>query len=133
MKKPPTNTAVLARAVLGTVIGATLLGSIAQSALAKSMYDGRWSVSIVTEQGTCDRSFRYPVSIVNGAIERSAEGDHSFAISGKVTGSGTVHVVVARGQQRAEGSGRLSPIEGRGKWISGRGECSGYWTADRRG
>ena len=116
MKKPPTLTAVLARAVLSLAIGAILVGSAAQSALAKSMYDGRWSVSIV-----------------NGAIERSAEGDCSFAISGKVTGSGTVHVVVARGQQRAEGSGRLSPIDGRGKWISGRGECSGYWTADRRG
>src|ERR1700731_2858826 len=106
MKKPPTITAVLARAVLSLAIGAILVGSAAQSAVAKSMYDGRWSVSIVTEQGTCDRSYRYPVSIVNGAIERSAEGDRSFAISGKVTGSGAVHVVVARGQQRAEGSGR---------------------------
>ncbi len=133
MEKPATDTAMLARAVLGIVIGTTLVGSSAQSALAKSIYDGSWSVSIVTEQGTCDRSYRYPVSIVNAAIERSTEGDQSFAISGKVTGSGTVHVVIARGPQRAEGSGRLSRSQGRGTWISGRGECSGYWTADRRG
>jgi hypothetical protein len=133
MKNLPTLRAALARGVLGIAMGATLLGSGAQSALARTMYDGRWSVSIVTEHGTCDRSYRYPVSIVNGVVERSAEGDQSFAISGKVTNTGALRVVVARGAQRAEGSGRLSPGGGQGKWVSGTGDCFGYWTAERRG
>ena len=132
MKKVLTAITVPGRTGLGIFIGIVLVGSTAQSAVAKTVYDGKWSVSIVTERGTCDRSYRYPVSIVNGVVQRSTAGDQSFAVSGKVTGTGTVHVVVARGQQRAEGSGRLSHIGGQGKWVSGTGECVGYWTAERR-
>lgn len=132
MTRALTAIAVPARAVLGVFIGIALVGSAGQSALAKTVYDGKWSVAIVTERGTCDRSYRYPVSIVNGVVQRSTAGDQSFAVSGKVTTTGTVHVVVARGQQRAEGSGRLSHIGGQGKWVSGTGECVGYWTAERR-
>ena len=29
-------------------------------------FDGTWSVEIVTEAGTCDRAYRYPVRIENG-------------------------------------------------------------------
>jgi hypothetical protein len=132
MKRALTAITMSARTVLGVFIGTALAGSAGQSALAKTLYDGKWSVAIVTERGTCDRSYRYPVSIVNGVVERSTEGDQSFAVSGKVTGTGTLHVVVARGRQRAEGSGRLSHIDGQGKWVSGTGECVGYWTAERR-
>jgi len=124
--------AVLGRAIFSIFIGAALVGGAAPAALAATMYDGKWSVSIVTERGTCDRGYRYPVSIVNGVVEHSAGGDQSFGISGKVTRKGTVHVVVARGQQRVEGSGRLSDVGGQGQWASGNGECSGYWTAERR-
>jgi hypothetical protein len=133
MKKLLPTVAVLAGSVLSIFIGIALVGGAANSGLATTIYDGKWSVSIVTEHGTCDRSYRYPVTIVNGVVQRSMEGDQSFAVSGKVTSTGAVHVVVARGQQRAEGSGRLSHVEGQGRWVSGSGDCLGYWTAERRG
>ena len=43
------------------------LGAVAPAA-ATPNYDGLWSVVIVTEKGTCDRAYRYPVRIANGAL-----------------------------------------------------------------
>ena len=36
-------------------------------------------------------------------------------------------------RKRADGVGRLTKAGGGGKWKSSRGECSGRWTAERRG
>ena len=37
-------------------------------ASAQRAYDGQWSVLIVTENGTCDRAYRYGVSIRSGGV-----------------------------------------------------------------
>jgi hypothetical protein len=99
-------------------------------AAAKSSFDGAWSVLIVTEKGSCDRAYRYPVKIDNGAVGYA--GDASFTVSGRVQPTGAVTVTVARGSKSANGSGRLSPTGGTGSWVAGSGECSGTWTAERR-
>ena len=49
-------------------------------AFAKSNYDGQWSVLIVTQKGTCDRAYRYPVQIQNGTVGYA--GSASFTVSG---------------------------------------------------
>jgi len=102
----------------------------AAPAFAKSSYDGQWSVLIVTQKGTCDRAYRYPVKIDNGAVGYA--GDSSFTVSGKVGANGAVTVMVARGSQSAKGTGRLSSNDGSGMWTAGSGDCSGTWTAERR-
>ena len=99
-------------------------------ATARSNFDGQWSVLIVTQKGTCDRAYRYPVKIDNGSVGYA--GDSSFTVSGKVGENGAVTVKVARGSQSANGQGRLSATDGSGMWIAGSGECSGTWTAERR-
>lgn len=99
-------------------------------AYAKSNYDGAWSVLIVTQKGTCDRAYRYPVKIDNGAVGYA--GSASFTVSGKVGDNGTVTVTVARGSTSAKGIGRMSSRDGSGIWTAGSGECSGTWTAERR-
>ncbi len=99
-------------------------------ATARSNFDGKWSVLIVTQKGTCDRAYRYPVKIDNGSVGYA--GDSSFTVSGKVGENGAVTVKVARGSQSANGQGRLSSTDGSGMWIAGSGECSGTWTAERR-
>jgi hypothetical protein len=99
-------------------------------ATAKSNFDGQWSVLIVTQKGTCDRAYRYPVKIENGAVGYA--GSASFTVSGKVGDNGAVTVLVARGNQSAKGQGRLSGTDGSGLWTAGSGECSGTWTAERR-
>jgi hypothetical protein len=88
-----------------------------------------WSVVIVTERGTCDRAYRYPIRISRGTVLNA--GDSPVNISGRVGGNGAVTVIVSHGNQRATGSGRLNGANGGGSWSGG--ECSGRWEAERRG
>ena len=97
---------------------------------AKPNFDGAWSVLIVTQKGTCDRAYRYPVKIENGSVGYA--GSASFTVSGKVGAKGDVTVTVARGSQSATGTGAMSGTDGSGTWKSAGGDCSGTWTAERR-
>jgi hypothetical protein len=123
--------AAMTRFTLATaaILAATAVPASA-TAVAKSTFDGQWSVLIVTQKGTCDRAYRYPVKISNGSVGYA--GDASFNVSGKVGDNGTVTVTVSRGSQSARGQGRLSATDGSGMWTAGSGDCSGTWTAERR-
>jgi hypothetical protein len=118
---------VPALAALG-IVAATVPASAPAS--ARTNFDGSWSVLIVTQKGTCDRAYRYPVKIDNGSVGYA--GDASFTVSGKVGDNGAVTVRVARGSQSANGQGKLSSTGGSGQWVAGSGECAGIWTAERR-
>ena len=104
----------------------------APAAIARAPFDGRWSVLIVTDAGTCDRAYRYALDISNGRITYD---DPSFNISGHVDARGRVNVSVSAGGERASGNGELSGDSGRGLWIghSATSACSGHWEAERRG
>ena len=95
-------------------------------------FDGTWSVVIMTESGTCDAAYRYRVRIENGVVRYDGDSDISF--SGKVDGTGAVRVSVARGQQHADGTGRLDGDGGTGTWTgaSTADRCQGRWEAERR-
>jgi len=84
----------------------------------------------MTQKGTCDRAYRYPVKIENGSVGYA--GSASFTVSGTVGNNGAVTVTVARGTQSASGTGRMSATDGSGIWTAGSGECSGTWSAERR-
>jgi hypothetical protein len=99
------------------------------STYAVPAYDGLWSVSIVTEKGDCDRGYRYPIRIQNGALA-NAGSVTAITINGKVQPTGAIVVIVSSGSKSATGSGRLSGDLGEGHWAGG--ECSGSWTAERR-
>src|SRR5204863_515519 len=77
------------------ILAATVPASAPAS--ARSNFDGTWSVLIVTQKGTCDRAYRYPVKIDNGSVGYA--GSASFTASGKVDGKGAVIVTVASGSQ----------------------------------
>ncbi len=104
----------------------------ASTALARSPYDGSWSVVIITDSGSCDRAYRYNLNVQSGRV--SYAGDASFDVQGRVTGNGRVRVSVSHGAQRADGSGRLARNFGNGTWRgrASSGECAGRWTAERR-
>jgi hypothetical protein len=96
------------------------------------VFDGLWSVSIVTMYGNCDRGYRYPLRIEGGLVGK-ADTDPNYDVAGAVARSGAIGVTVAGGGQTASGTGRLSRNYGRGVWRTASGECSGVWTAERRG
>jgi hypothetical protein len=115
----------------GALACAGIVGPAA-TALARTSYDGTWSVLIVTRSGECERALRYEVQIENGNV--FADGG-SASLQGRVAPSGAVRVSVSSGNQRAEGSGRLSRDTGGGQWRGqgSEGFCAGTWRADRRG
>ena len=41
-------------------------------------FDGTWSVEIITEAGTCDRAYRYPVRIENGRARFKQEFERNL-------------------------------------------------------
>jgi len=100
------------------------------AATTGNVYDGSWSVLIVTEHGACDRAYRYGVDIVDGMVRY----DGAVSFTGRVARNGNVQVSVSSGSSRANGAGRLSRTSGQGRWVgySGSDACSGYWQAERR-
>jgi hypothetical protein len=96
-----------------------------------AQFDGNWSVSIITDSGSCDRGYRYALRIANGRIYYD---NPSFNINGQVNARGQVSVTVSAGGQSASGIGRLSRDYGEGTWIgrSAADQCSGHWEAERR-
>jgi hypothetical protein len=116
--------------VLGAgILGVTAVLGASTPAGSSPSFDGVWSVVIITDKGTCDRAYRYPIRIQNGAL--LAEGSSPATINGKVAGNGQITVTVSAGNKSATGSGRLSGTTGTGSWKGG--ECSGTWEAERRG
>ena len=95
-------------------------------------FDGRWSVVIITDSGSCDRAYRYRVRISGGRIYY--DGDSAAVINGQVDPSGNVVVSLRYGQSTANGSGHLSGSDGDGRWqgASTSASCSGHWEAERR-
>jgi hypothetical protein len=95
-------------------------------------FDGRWSVVIITDAGSCDRAYRYGVRISGGRIYY--EGDSAAVINGQVDARGSVVVSLRYGQSSASGSGYLTDTGGEGRWqgASTSSSCSGRWEAERR-
>ncbi|MCC0804907.1 hypothetical protein FPV16_01500 [Methylobacterium sp. W2] len=95
-------------------------------------YDGNWSIEVITQDGPCDRAYRYGVRIAKG--EASYPGG-DFDIRGRVTGNGAVRATIMRGSDGANVVGQLDRGGyGSGTWSSnGMIRCSGRWNAEKRG
>jgi hypothetical protein len=127
MTKSQTSTVSRATLALIAISFAGALGAAAPAA-ATANYDGLWSVTIMTQKGNCDASYRYPVRISNGAVQN--DGPSLINVSGKVGGNGAVTVLVSAGDKSANGTGKLSGKLGGGVWAGG--SCAGRWEAERR-
>ena len=115
------------------IVGAVLAAVVPPaSTRAAGSFDGAWKVTIITQAGNCDPAYSYPVKVEGGRVSYS--GDGSFDISGRVGDAGAVSVAIARGDQKASASGKLSANSGSGQWSgkSSSMECSGRWDASRR-
>ncbi len=122
------------------VVLATTLAASAKTPKAKAPtkaaptlnFDGRWSVVIITDAGSCDRAYRYGVRISGGRLYY--DGDSGAVINGQVDARGNVAVTLSYGGSSASGSGHLSESDGDGRWrgSSSDASCSGRWEAERR-
>jgi hypothetical protein len=104
----------------------------ASPSLARSSFDGAWSVVVVTRAGNCTPTIRYPLAITNGIV--TGGGDSQASVAGRVAPTGAVRVTVQSGGSWASGSGRLGTTGGSGVWQGqgSSGLCQGTWQAERR-
>lgn len=97
-------------------------------------FDGNWSIQVVTEDGPCERAYRYALQIYNGEAVYPG-GD--VQIRGRVSSSGAVSGIISRGNDAARVQGRLTVQgSGSGHWGSigdSPISCRGSWNAVRRG
>jgi hypothetical protein len=129
MRNLGSGVTALAVAVFLTAVAAT---SSDATPRATGAFDGVWSVSIYTQSGPCDPSYRYPARIIGGHI-RQADNDFSYQLSGVVASSGAIAVVVTKSGQSATGYGKLLGNKGGGRWSAQSVQCFGIWNAVRRG
>jgi hypothetical protein len=120
------------RACVRTSVLALACAAVAGTAYAGTLYDGDWSVLLVSHGGACATTFRYGVQIADGRV--ISDGGSGITIQGRVNQKGFVRVMVRSGSQRADGSGRLAKNRGGGVWRGqgASGTCAGNWTAERR-
>ncbi|MEE7505888.1 hypothetical protein [Methylobacterium mesophilicum] len=120
--------------LLAATLPATALPAAAASrpATPPDRFDGTWSVEIITETGTCDRAYRYPVRIERG---RARFIGTAFTVEGGVARNGAIRGTISNGAATADVRGRLGPDGfGTGTWVaSGALACRGHWNAERRG
>lgn len=98
-----------------------------------NQFDGSWTITAVTKDGSCAASTNYQIEIKNGDV---AIPDPDIGIDGGVSGSGGVQATINRGSNKAPISGSLDPNgSGSGTWHTSGGllTCSGSWSAKRTG
>lgn len=109
------------------------LAPLAEAAQKRSAspnaYDGRWSVTVITERGPCDRASRLSLGVRNGVIEM---GDAMAQASGRVDPRGRVAVRVTNGADELSAYGSLGAGSGSGAWRAPGKQCAGRWVAERR-
>lgn len=101
----------------------------ADSASARSPYDGWWNLTFLTQRGGCDSSYNFTVQIQNGIVSHP----NLVKFRGRVAKGGAVRASVTVHDKHASGSGRLTRSTGKGRWAghAGKARCSGSWTAQR--
>lgn len=111
------------------IVCLVLCGGTVTDAQARSIYDGSWNLTFVTQRGACDPTYYFTVDINDGIVTHP----NLVKFRGYVSRTGAVRASVTVHEKYAAGSGRLFGAYGRGVWrgYAGSARCSGYWTAQK--
>jgi hypothetical protein len=93
-------------------------------------HDGIYAVQIVTEKGTCDRSYLWTIAISGGRV--SATGSTPMEASGQVNPQGNVSLAFRGFNAVAHVVGKMNGKRGSGTWSSPTMACAGTWRALRQ-
>ena len=115
-------------ALIKAAVLAAGISLVSSAALAYGVYDGPWTVTMMTTRGSCSAFTSFGVQIVNGIVQASGGG---FTLRGRVSRNGAVSATAGSADQVAHAHGRLAMRSGGGTWVSPQKGCSGRWTATR--
>ena len=117
---------------LAALIGSTasILSDAAPRSRGPGAFDGLWTLIVQTTRGSCPAAVRAGARILGGQV---LSDDAGYRIDGRVAHNGAVQVTVFAAGQSGGAYGHLSGEAGRGLWRTSSGDCSGTWTAERRG
>ena len=122
-------------ALAGAAFAAAALSALSVPASAApanaDRYDGRWSVEVITDEGTCDRAYRWSIGIKGGRVADIADG--VATANGTIDKSGRVALRFERGADVLTAKGSLDAENGAGLWTAPSRSCAGRWRAERRG
>ncbi len=123
------------RIVVAAAAAASLSAAASAEPKARSTgatnHDGIYMVNVVTEQGVCDRVYRWTIIVTQGRVASPADG--FMQASGKIDAAGVVSLAFRRDNQLANVSGRVKGKVASGRWSSPTLQCTGSWTALRQG
>ncbi len=94
-------------------------------------HDGVYAVDILTEQGSCDRTYHWTISVSGGRI--SSPSDAIMQATGQIDQRGIVSVAFRRDNNVAHVAGKVKGSAGSGTWSSPTLQCGGSWRAARQG
>lgn len=94
-------------------------------------HDGVYAVDVMTQQGSCDRNYRWTIAVSGGRV--SSTGDALMQASGSIDHNGIVSLAFRRDNNIARASGRVKGSSGSGTWTSPSMQCAGSWRAMRQG
>jgi hypothetical protein len=97
---------------------------------APAGHDGVYAVEIVTQRGSCDRVYRWTISVAGGRV--STPADALMQTAGQVDARGRVALSFRRDAQVASVTGKLDGQSGSGTWSSPSLQCAGAWRAARQ-
>ena len=63
-------------------------------ASAQQQFNGNWSIEVLTESGSCDKAYRFPLVIQNGQVRYG--GPERVNVTGAVTSTGDIRGSVGR-------------------------------------
>lgn len=94
---------------------------------AAAPFDGRWAIVAAANDGRCDKIYRLPIDVKDGAIRYSG----SFAVDadGRIDSTGRLTMTLAHRGDVVRAQGRVGAQLGKGKWQSPG--CAGVWKARR--
>jgi hypothetical protein len=121
-----------------SLFAVALIGAAAASAAhaqggfaTRQTHDGIYAVNIVTQQGSCDRNYRWMIAVSGGRV--SSAWDAPMEASGQISRRGIVRLAFQRFGQVATVTGKLARGSGSGTWSSPTMLCAGLWRATRQG
>ena len=103
--------------MIGKIVRASTLAFVINTltvnmTAASTPYDGSWSLSVVTNRGSCAPA-QFEIEISNGVIHYHGPA----SVNGRISSGGEVQVSVSSQDNRASGSGKLFPKLGPGNMV----------------